>query len=120
MSTRVPSCEMVRDTTVASAGLIPLHPSAPMFTNSGMMPFVPYFLGDQPAPGTLHLNRQGVQRCGNTREAVVAGPPQLRRKLGQLLHGRSQEPDGIQTVGVLTDWLFEHTSSLEHMSDNFK
>ena len=28
-------------TVVPSAGLIPHHPSAPMFTNSGMMPFVP-------------------------------------------------------------------------------
>ena len=37
-------------TEVASAGLIPLHPSAPMFTNSGMMPFVPYFLGEEAVP----------------------------------------------------------------------
>jgi len=35
---------------VPSAGLIPHHPSAPMFTNSGMMQFVPYFLGEEPAP----------------------------------------------------------------------
>lgn len=37
-------------TAVPSAGLIPHHPSAPMFTNSGMMPFVPYFLGEEPVP----------------------------------------------------------------------
>jgi alanyl-tRNA synthetase len=37
-------------TPVASAGLIPHHPSAPMFTNSGMMQFVPYFLGEEQAP----------------------------------------------------------------------
>ena len=37
-------------TDVPSAGLIPLHPSAPMFTNSGMMPFVPYFIGEEPVP----------------------------------------------------------------------
>jgi alanyl-tRNA synthetase len=37
-------------TIVPSAGLIPNHPSAPMFTNSGMMPFVPYFLGEEPVP----------------------------------------------------------------------
>jgi len=37
-------------TTVHSGGLIPLHPSAPMFTNSGMMPFVPYFLGEEKVP----------------------------------------------------------------------
>ena len=37
-------------TAVPSGGLIPHHPSAPMFTNSGMMPFVPYFLGEEPVP----------------------------------------------------------------------
>ena len=37
-------------TDVPSAGLIPLHPSAPMFTNSGMMPFVPYFIGEEKVP----------------------------------------------------------------------
>ncbi|HEX8803128.1 MAG TPA: alanine--tRNA ligase, partial [Acidimicrobiales bacterium] len=35
---------------VPSASLIPTHPSAPMFTNSGMMPFVPYFLGEEAVP----------------------------------------------------------------------
>jgi alanyl-tRNA synthetase len=35
---------------VSSAGLIPHHPSAPMFTNSGMMQFVPYFLGEEQPP----------------------------------------------------------------------
>jgi alanyl-tRNA synthetase len=37
-------------TVVPSAGLIPHHPSAPMFTNSGMMPFVPFFLGEERVP----------------------------------------------------------------------
>jgi alanyl-tRNA synthetase len=37
-------------TNVPASGLIPLHPSAPMFTNSGMMPFVPYFIGEEQAP----------------------------------------------------------------------
>ena len=37
-------------TVVPSASLLPTHPSAPMFTNSGMMPFVPYFLGEEPVP----------------------------------------------------------------------
>jgi alanyl-tRNA synthetase len=37
-------------TIVPSAGLIPHHPTAPMFTNSGMMQFVPYFLGEETAP----------------------------------------------------------------------
>ncbi|MCB1256591.1 MAG: hypothetical protein KDB26_05760, partial [Microthrixaceae bacterium] len=37
-------------TKVASSSLIPTHPSAPMFTNSGMMQFVPFFLGEEPVP----------------------------------------------------------------------
>ncbi len=37
-------------TVVPSGSLLPTHPSAPMFTNSGMMPFVPYFLGEEPVP----------------------------------------------------------------------
>ena len=37
-------------TIVPSAGLIPHHPTAPMFTNSGMMQFVPYFLGEEAVP----------------------------------------------------------------------
>ena len=37
-------------TLVTSASLIPTHPTAPMFTNSGMMQFVPYFLGEEPVP----------------------------------------------------------------------
>ena len=37
-------------TLVPSASLIPTHPTAPMFTNSGMMQFVPVFLGEEPAP----------------------------------------------------------------------
>ena len=37
-------------TLVPSAGLIPHHPTAPMFVNSGMMQFVPYFLGEEQPP----------------------------------------------------------------------
>ncbi|WP_457812186.1 alanine--tRNA ligase-related protein [Sinorhizobium meliloti] len=35
---------------VSSASLIPTHPSAPMFVNSGMMQFVSYFLDEEPVP----------------------------------------------------------------------
>jgi alanyl-tRNA synthetase len=49
-------------TEVPSAGLIPHHPSAPMFTNSGMMQFVPYFLGEEQVP--FDPKRAcSVQRC---------------------------------------------------------
>ena len=37
-------------TLVPSASLIPTHPTAPMFTNSGMMQFVPYFIGEEKVP----------------------------------------------------------------------
>ncbi len=47
---------------VPSAGLIPHHPSAPMFVNSGMMPFVPYFLGEE-VPPFDPPRATSVQRC---------------------------------------------------------
>ena len=49
-------------TLVPSASLIPTHPSAPMFTNSGMMPFVPYFIGEEPPPYDPP-RAASVQRC---------------------------------------------------------
>jgi len=42
--------EARQHTLVPAASLIPTHPSAPMFTNSGMMQFVPIFLGEEPCP----------------------------------------------------------------------
>jgi alanyl-tRNA synthetase len=47
---------------VPSAGLIPHHPTAPMFTNSGMMQFVPYFLGEE-APLWDPPRVADVQKC---------------------------------------------------------
>jgi alanyl-tRNA synthetase len=49
-------------TIVPSGSLIPTHPSAPMFTNSGMMPFVPYFLGEEAVP-YRPPRAASVQRC---------------------------------------------------------
>jgi alanyl-tRNA synthetase len=51
-----------RHTIVPSGSLIPTHPSAPMFTNSGMMPFVPYFLGEEAVPFDPP-RAATVQRC---------------------------------------------------------
>jgi len=45
---------------VPSASLIPTHPTAPLFTNSGMMQFVPYFLREEDAPWP---RAQSVQKC---------------------------------------------------------
>ncbi|MGQ0616032.1 MAG: alanine--tRNA ligase [Acidimicrobiia bacterium] len=55
-----------RHVIVPSAGLIPHHPTAPMFTNSGMMQFVPYFLGEEPVPFD-------PPRAASTQKCVRAG-----------------------------------------------
>ncbi len=47
-------------TPVDSASLIPHHPSAPLFTNSGMMQFVPYFLGEEAPPWQRATS---IQKC---------------------------------------------------------
>ena len=49
---------------VPSAGLIPHHPLAPMFTNAGMNQFLPYFVGEEAAP---YLRATSVQRCVRVR-----------------------------------------------------
>ena len=36
--------------SVPSAGLIPHHPRAPLFTNAGMNQFLPFFTGEEPPP----------------------------------------------------------------------
>src|SRR5579871_6351888 len=45
---------------VPSSGLIPHHPTAPLFTNAGMNQFVSYFLGEEPAP---FARATSVQKC---------------------------------------------------------
>jgi alanyl-tRNA synthetase len=45
-----------------SSSLIPTHPTAPMFTNSGMMQFVPYFLGEEPVP-FVPPRAATIQKC---------------------------------------------------------
>ena len=86
------------------------HPArtrrAPMFTNSGMMPFVPYFLGEEPVPyrppraavgAEVRAGRRQAQRP--RRHRPVAAPPQLLRdarqlQLRRLLQGRGH-PVGV-------------------------
>jgi alanyl-tRNA synthetase len=57
-------------TVVPSSGLIPTHPTAPLFTNAGMNQFVPYFLGEE-TPGF----RRGtsVQKCVRTGDIDIVG-----------------------------------------------
>jgi alanyl-tRNA synthetase len=57
-------------TAVSSAGLIPTHPTAPLFTNAGMIPFVPYFLGEE----TPSFRRAtSVQKCVRTADIEIVG-----------------------------------------------
>jgi alanyl-tRNA synthetase len=47
-------------TVVPSAGLIPHHPRAPLFTNAGMNQFLPVFLGEEPPS---YPRATSVQKC---------------------------------------------------------
>jgi alanyl-tRNA synthetase len=47
-------------TAVPSAGLIPHHPMAPLFTNAGMNQFIPYFTGEERPP---YPRATSVQKC---------------------------------------------------------
>ncbi len=88
---------------VPSAGLIPLHPSAPMFTNSGMMPFVPYFLGEEKVPWSPPRT-VSVQKCvraggkHNDLDAVGRSPRHLSffEMLGNFSFGDYFKDDAIR------------------------
>ncbi|MCU1354873.1 MAG: alanyl-tRNA synthetase [Acidimicrobiales bacterium] len=90
-------------TPVPSAGLIPLHPSAPMFTNSGMMPFVPYFIGEEQVPWRPP-RASSVQRCvraggkHNDLDAIGRSPRHLSffEMLGNFSFGDYFKPDAIR------------------------
>src|SRR5271169_4274517 len=49
---------------VPSAGLVPHHPRAPLFTNAGMNQFIPYFLGEEVPP---YPRATSVQKCVRVR-----------------------------------------------------
>jgi alanyl-tRNA synthetase len=51
-------------TLVPSAGLIPHHPRAPLFTNAGMNPFIPYFTGEERPP---FPRATSIQKCVRVR-----------------------------------------------------
>jgi alanyl-tRNA synthetase len=57
-------------TVVPSSGLIPHHPTAPLFTNAGMIQFVPYFLGEEAAP---YPRATSVQKCVRTADIEIVG-----------------------------------------------
>ncbi|UDY36178.1 alanine--tRNA ligase [Dermatobacter hominis] len=90
-------------TIVPSSGLIPTHPSAPMFTNSGMMPFVPYFLGEEPVPYSPR-RAASVQKCvraggkHNDLDEIGRSPRHLSffEMLGNFSFGDYFKPDAIR------------------------
>ncbi len=57
-------------TAVASSGLVPHHPTAPLFTNAGMIQMVPYFLAEEPAPWPRAAS---VQKCIRTADIDIIG-----------------------------------------------
>jgi alanyl-tRNA synthetase len=89
-------------TIVPSGSLIPTHPSAPMFTNSGMMPLVPYFLGEEAVPYDPP-RAVSVQRCvraggkHNDLDAIGRSPRHLSffEMLGNFSFGDYFKPEAI-------------------------
>jgi len=90
-------------TDVESAGLIPHHPSAPMFTNSGMMPFVSYFIGEEKVPYEPP-RASSIQRCvraggkHNDLDAIGRSPRHLSffEMLGNFSFGDYFKADSIR------------------------
>jgi len=115
---------------VRSGSLIPTHPSAPMFTNSGMMPFVPYFLGEEPAPYSppRAVSIQKCVRAGgkhNDLDAIGRSPRHLSffEMLGNFSFGDYFKTEAIpwawefvtETLGIDGDrlWITCHVSDDE-------
>ena len=117
-------------TVVPSASLIPTHPSAPMFTNSGMMPFVSYFLGEEPVPydPPRAVSVQKCVRAGgkhNDLDAIGRSPRHLSffEMLGNFSFGDYFKPEAIpwawefltERLGLDGDrmWVTVHTTDDE-------
>ncbi|TDD29202.1 alanine--tRNA ligase [Kribbella turkmenica] len=117
-------------TQVTSSSLIPFHPSAPMFTNAGMIQFVPYFLGEVPVPYSPP-RVTSVQRCvraGGKHNDLDAIGRSLRHlsffeMLGNFSFGDYSKQDAIlwawefvtEVVGIDSDhlWVTVHESDDE-------
>ena len=117
-------------TLVASASLIPTHPTAPMFTNSGMMQFVPVFLGEESAtfdPPRVATIQKCVRAGGkhNDLDAIGRTPRHLSffEMLGNFSFGDYFKADAIpwawelltEVLGLDGDrmWVTVHVSDDE-------
>jgi alanyl-tRNA synthetase len=56
----------------ASVGLIPNHPAAPLFTNAGMVAFLPYFLGEEAPPTRRATSSQKCVRVRGKHDDIEA------------------------------------------------
>ena len=104
-------------TSVPPGSLIPTHPSAPMFTNSGLMPFVPYFLGEEPVP-FVPPRAVSVQKCvraggkHNDLDAIGRSPrhPNLVLATG---HGMLGVTMSAVTAELVTDLICARPPALD-------
>lgn len=57
---------------VRSCSLIPTHPAAPIFTNAGMIQFLPYFFGEEPPPYRRATSSQKCVRVKGKHDDIAA------------------------------------------------
>ena len=57
---------------IGSASLIPTHPAAPLFTNAGMVQFLPFFLGEEKPPYPRATSSQKCVRVRGKHDDIEA------------------------------------------------